>query len=155
MPYMYHQHQTICYGPEICGQTLFFSRQVAPRSAGFSIIPPGGQLVSFITNFSHHMTCSRPKVEIFHLLSLSFPTAMLAKKDLALSLTEDVASYMKAKFHQQLRGSEGHVPFPPHWDFTLLQECDQAVGILLDAYRNRCKKYDSSTTEGHIESFMF
>ena len=80
---------------------------------------------------------------------------MLAKKDLALSLTEDVASYMKAKFHQQLRGSEGHMPFPPHWDFTLLQECDQAVGILLDAYRNRCKKYDSSTMEGHIEAFMF
>jgi len=77
---------------------------------------------------------------------------MLANKDLALSLTKDVASYMKAKFHQQLWGSEGHMPFPPHWD---LQECDQAVSILLDAYRNRCKKYDSFTMEGHIEAFMF
>src|SRR6266702_1996237 len=45
---------------------------------------------------------------------------------------------MQAKFRQQLEGSDEHVPFPFDWDLTLLQECDQAVGIPVEAYHNTC-----------------
>jgi len=45
---------------------------------------------------------------------------------------------MQAKFHQQLEGSDEHVSFPFDWDLTLLQECDRAVGILVEAYHNTC-----------------
>lgn len=57
---------------------------------------------------------------------------------LALTLTEAIATYMKAKFLQQIQGSDKQADFPSNWDFTLLQECDQAVGILLEAYHNPC-----------------
>ena len=101
------------------------------------------------------MTSSRSKVEIFYDVVLSFPTTMLTNKGLALCLTEDIATYMKSKFDQQLQGSEDHVPFPSDWDFTLLQECDLAVGILLDACRNRCTKMKLLHRGGHIECIFF
>jgi hypothetical protein len=63
---------------------------------------------------------------------------MEANSALALSLTEAIATYMKAKFIQQIQGSAEQAYFPSNWDFTLLHECDQAVGILLEAYRNPC-----------------
>ena len=70
--------------------------------------------------------------------TLHLPTLRMAN-DFALGLTEGVAHYMKAKFLHELQSKKDHVPFPSDWDFTLLQECDQAVGILLQAYRNACK----------------
>jgi len=63
---------------------------------------------------------------------------MEANGALALTLTEAIATYMKAKFIQQIQGSDKEVYFPSTWDFTLLQECDQAVGTLLEAYHNPC-----------------
>jgi hypothetical protein len=60
--------------------------------------------------------------------------------DFALCLTEEVAAYMKAKFLHQLHSKGDHVSFPAHWDLTLLQECDQAVDILVQAYCNTCKR---------------
>jgi len=62
---------------------------------------------------------------------------MAGQNQLALHLTEAIAGYMQAKF-RQLQGPDDHVPFPSDWDLTLLQECDQAVGILVEAYRNPC-----------------
>jgi hypothetical protein len=59
--------------------------------------------------------------------------------DLALGLTEAISSYMKAKFHAKLQRSENPIPFPPEWDFALLNQCDQAVNILLEAYSNPCE----------------
>ena len=63
---------------------------------------------------------------------------MTVHNDLALNMTEAIAGYMQAKFDHQLKGFETPVPFPSDWDLRLLQECDQAVGILVDAYRNPC-----------------
>jgi hypothetical protein len=65
---------------------------------------------------------------------------MAANNQLALHLTEAIAAYMQAEFRQQLRGSDGHVPFPSDWDLTLLQECQQAIGILMEAYHNPCMR---------------
>lgn len=59
--------------------------------------------------------------------------------NLAISLTEAVSSYMKAKFHAKLQRSEDHIPFPLEWDFPLLNQCDQAVNILFEAYSNPCE----------------
>jgi len=64
--------------------------------------------------------------------------SMEAHSALALDFTEAIATYMKAKFHKEIQGSDKQAYFPSNWDFTLLQECDQAVGILLEAYRNPC-----------------
>ena len=63
---------------------------------------------------------------------------MAGNDQLALHFTEAIATYMQAKFRQQLEGSEEHVTFPSDWDLTLLQECDNAVGILVEAYHNSC-----------------
>lgn len=73
--------------------------------------------------------------------SIPAPTteARMAPSDFAFDLTEEVASYMRAKFLQGLKSQDNHVPFPTDWDVTLLQECDQAVGILLQAYHNACE----------------
>ena len=65
---------------------------------------------------------------------------MEANSALALEFTEAIATYMKAKFRQQIQGSDKQAYFPSNWDFTLLQECDQAVGILLQAYHNPCMR---------------
>ena len=63
---------------------------------------------------------------------------MAEHDQLALHFTKAIARYMQAKFHQQLEGSDEHVPFPFDWDLTLLQEYDQAVGIPVEAYHNTC-----------------
>jgi hypothetical protein len=63
---------------------------------------------------------------------------MTVNNDLALNMTEAIAGYMQAKFDQRLKDCANPVPFPLDWDLSLLQECDQAVGILVDAYRNPC-----------------
>ena len=63
---------------------------------------------------------------------------MALNNDLALNLTEGITTYMQAKFNQQLKGFDTPVPFPLDWDIRLLQECNQAVGILVEAYRNPC-----------------
>ena len=66
----------------------------------------------------------------------------MARNDqLAVYLTETIATYMQAKFRQEIKGSRDHVPFPSEWDLTLLQECDRVIGILVEAYHNRCMKY--------------
>ena len=75
-------------------------------------------------------------MEGLHGVSLSHH--MAGKDQLALHFTEAIATYMQAKFHQQLEGSDEHVTFPSDWDLTLLQECDQAVGVLVEAYHNPC-----------------
>ena len=66
---------------------------------------------------------------------------MAGNNQLALQLTEAIAAYMQAKFRQEIKGPGDHVPFPSDWDLTLLQECDQAIGILGEAYHNRCMKH--------------
>src|SRR6267378_6126895 len=63
---------------------------------------------------------------------------MAEHDQLALHFTEAIARYMQAKFHQQLEGSDEHVSFPSDWDLTLLQESDQVVEILVEAYHNTC-----------------
>ena len=70
---------------------------------------------------------------------------MEANSALALDLTEAIANYMKAKFRQEIQHSDKRPYFPSNWDFTLLQECDQAVGILLEAYRNPCMSNQCSS----------
>jgi len=57
---------------------------------------------------------------------------------LGVYLTEAIATYMQAKFRQMLQGLDDRTPFPSDWDLALLQECDQAVGILVEAYHNPC-----------------
>ena len=69
------------------------------------------------------------------------PIPMARNNQLAIHLTEAIATYMQAKFRKEIKGSGDHVPFPSDWDLTLLQECDQAVGILVEAYHNRCMKH--------------
>jgi len=59
--------------------------------------------------------------------------------DLAIGLTEAVSCYMKAKFHAKLQRSEDPIPFPLEWDFALLNQCDQAVNVLFEAYSNPCE----------------
>ncbi len=83
------------------------------------------------------MTGSRSARGNFIHLSLSLPI-MTVNNDLALNMTEAIAGYMQAKFDQRLKDFANPVPFPLDWDLYLLQECDQAVGILVDAYRNPC-----------------
>lgn len=63
---------------------------------------------------------------------------MIEDKDLALSLTEAIAAYMKTKFYQLLQGDHTEVSFPLEWDLNLLDECDQAITILLEAQGNQC-----------------
>ena len=64
----------------------------------------------------------------------------MAITDFAIELTEGIASYMKAKFLHKLRVHKGDgPPVPSEWDFSLIQECDQAVDILLEAYHNSCR----------------
>jgi len=58
---------------------------------------------------------------------------------LGLGLTEAIATYMRAKFLCKLQNSNVPIPFPSEWDFTLLQECDHAVSILVEAHNNACK----------------
>ena len=55
---------------------------------------------------------------------------MAENDQLALHFTEAMARYIQAKFHQQLEGSDEHVSLTSDWDLTVLQECDQAIGIL-------------------------
>jgi hypothetical protein len=62
---------------------------------------------------------------------------MTEGKDLALRLTEAIAAYMKIKFYQLLQGDHTEVYFPPEWDLNLLNECDQAITILLEAHGNQ------------------
>ena len=69
------------------------------------------------------------------------PMPMARDDQLAIYLTEAIATYMQAKFHKEIKGSHDHVPFPSDWDLTLLQECDRVIGILVEAYHNRCMKY--------------
>jgi len=83
------------------------------------------------------MTGSHSARSNFIHLSLSVPI-MTVNHDLALNMTEAIAGYMQAKFDQRLKDFANPVPFPLDWDLYLLQECDQAVGILVDAYRNPC-----------------
>ena len=66
------------------------------------------------------------------------PIQMAEKDQLGVYLTEAIATYMQAKFRQMLHGSDVHTPFPADWDLTLLQECNQAVAILIEAYHNPC-----------------
>jgi len=61
---------------------------------------------------------------------------MVTTSDLAIDLTEVIAIYMRAKFLQKLHGNGHNVSFPADLDFGLLQECDQAVSIILEAYQN-------------------
>lgn len=69
-----------------------------------------------------------------------FSTALnMANSGFAVKLTEEIANYMMAKFLHKPKGSEDSPPFPPDWDFSLVQECDQAVSVLLEAYHNPCR----------------
>ena len=84
------------------------------------------------------MTGLRSERSNFIHLSLSAPITMTVDNDLALYMTEAISGYMQAKFDRKLKGSSTPVPLPLDWDLRLLQECDQAVGTLVDAYRNPC-----------------
>jgi hypothetical protein len=68
-------------------------------------------------------------------------TLRAGNDQLGLHFTEANAIYMQAKFRQQLQGSDDHVTFPPDWDFTLLQECEQAFEIVVEAYHNPCSHH--------------
>ena len=63
--------------------------------------------------------------------------------DLAIDFTENIASYMREKFLHKIQGHGHNIPFPSDWDFTLLQECDHAVGVLVEAYLNPCMNIQS------------
>jgi len=58
---------------------------------------------------------------------------------LALELTESIATYMKTRFHQKINGLEASAFIPPDWDINLLYECDVAVDILQQAYKNKSR----------------
>src|SRR6266567_932935 len=88
------------------------------------------------------MTCSRRKKAIF-CFPFRSPAAMETTTDLAIDFTENIASYMREKFLHKIQGHGHNIPFPSDWDFTLLQECDHAVGVLVEAYFNPCMNIQS------------
>jgi hypothetical protein len=56
-----------------------------------------------------------------------------------LTSTDPIAHYMQAKLKQLQSGHNELVPFPDHWPYELLLECDQAVRIVHEALNRRCK----------------
>lgn len=52
-------------------------------------------------------------------------------------MEEQVATYMQAKFRHKVLGHTGVVRFPSDWPLSLLLECDHAVRVLTDAFRNQ------------------
>ena len=58
---------------------------------------------------------------------------------LAISLTEGVASYIHKKFLHNIKQESDLVIFPKHWDMELLYECNLAAHVLATAFGNQSK----------------
>jgi hypothetical protein len=65
---------------------------------------------------------------------------MISDTDGGIDFTETVAAYFQAKFKQKTSGQRYHVPFPDTWDLGFLQECDQAVRVLVQAFSNQSER---------------
>jgi hypothetical protein len=60
---------------------------------------------------------------------------------LAITLTEDIACYLKRKFQQNIKEESGPIPFPKEWDMELLYESNLAAHVLATAFGNQSKWY--------------
>ena len=78
-----------------------------------------------------------------HQKSFSPPYTTLSASNMTtyrgISLTKDIAGYMKQKFRLRLHGSTDRVQFPNYWSMEFLEEVNLSVEILVMAYRNQSK----------------
>ncbi|KAF8959571.1 hypothetical protein BDZ97DRAFT_1836899 [Flammula alnicola] len=66
---------------------------------------------------------------------------------MGIELTESIATYLRAKFKNEMAGAPARAAFPDHFSLLLLQECDHLVNVLVAAYRNR------KTTSWAVDSY--
>ena len=80
------------------------------------------------------------------LSGISPPSHITTMEHAVLQMTQEIAQYLETKFQALLRQDyTTHVSFPSHWNIHFLHEVDQIALILLEAFKNQGRIFNSLT----------